>query len=119
MLITDISDHFATLTVFPKWKKQTVKSKITKRWLTPESYEQINHLLAAETWEKFHLFSVNDMADQLISKITEALDIVAPVQKRKIKGKLSNPWLTKGILISIKSKNAKYRILKKEFSEDK
>jgi hypothetical protein len=119
VLVTDISDHFATLTVFPKWKKQTLKSKITKRWLTPESYEQINHLLSAETWEKFHLLSVNEMADQLISKITEALDIVAPVEKRKIKSKLSNPWLTTGILISIKSKNAKYRILKKEFSEDR
>ena len=46
-----------------------------------------------------------------LDKITKLLDIHAPVKKlsHKEKKSLSKPWLTKGILQSIKQKNVLYR----------
>ena len=48
---------------------------------------------------------------KFIDKITKLLDIHAPVKKlsHKEKKSLSKPWLTKGILQSIKQKNVLYR----------
>ena len=46
-----------------------------------------------------------------LDKITKLLDIHTPVKKlsHKEKKSLSKPWLTKGILQSIKQKNVLYR----------
>ena len=48
---------------------------------------------------------------KVLDKITKLLDIHAPVKKlsHKEKKSLSKPWLTKGILQSIKQKNVLYR----------
>ena len=48
---------------------------------------------------------------KFLDKITKLLDIHAPVKKlsHKEKKSLSKPWLTKGILQSIKQKNVLYR----------
>ena len=48
---------------------------------------------------------------KFLDKIAKLLDIHAPIQKlsHKEKKSLSKPWLTKGILQSIKQKNVLYR----------
>ena len=48
---------------------------------------------------------------KFLDKITKLLDIHAPVKKlsHKDKKSLSKPWLTKGILQSIRQKNVLYR----------
>ena len=39
VIMTDISDHFATITHFQRTKVATPSSKVTKRWLTAETYD--------------------------------------------------------------------------------
>ena len=58
---------------------------------------------------------------KFINKITKLFDIHAPVKKlsHKKKKSLPKPWLTKGILQSIKQKNMLYRkfIRTKDFTK--
>ena len=51
VIMSDISDHYPILTVYPKWRARREKIKITKRWFKPESYEQLQRILAATEWD--------------------------------------------------------------------
>ena len=46
---SNLSDHYLTLTSYPKWKVRREKVTITKRWFTQDSYTHIKELLAAES----------------------------------------------------------------------
>ena len=56
---------------------------------------------------------VNNSTDHLISRITEAMDIVAPVETKEVKLQTVNPWLTQGLTISLKASRKMYKRNKK------
>ena len=49
---------------------------VTKRWYTPETYEQMNILLRHENWAPMRAMNCEGATNYLIEKITESLDIV-------------------------------------------
>ena len=48
VLASDISDHFLTLTTYSNSSSKSAKTYITKRWLTFDSYAQLQQLLKAK-----------------------------------------------------------------------
>ena len=48
---SSLSDHFLTLTRYPRFKKKREKTKVTKRWLKSEHYGTIRDLLGAQSWD--------------------------------------------------------------------
>ena len=45
MVMCDLSDHYATLTMFLQHRHKMPKQTVTKRWYTLETYKQMNILL--------------------------------------------------------------------------
>ena len=113
IILADISDHNLLLTQFQNWSLKQSKIKITKRWFDKDSYTNIHTLLGAEDWTCMEGMDVNNSTDHLISRITEAMDIVAPVETKEVKLQTVNPWLTQGLTISLKASRKMYKRNKK------
>ena len=96
MIISRISDHYATLTSFINNKQSRKKTSITKRWFKAESYIELATLLGATDWSPMETMSCEDASNYLESKIIEAMDIVAPIETKKVRNKPENQWLTLG-----------------------
>ena len=110
IVISDISDHYPTLTVYPKWRARREKVKITKRWFKQESYEQLQGILGATEWESItKCDDIESSTTKLENVITEAMDIVAPIEPKSLGKRPINQLLTPGTLISIKRSNKLYR----------
>ena len=82
VIMTTISDHFATITKIQDFKRDSPKTKVTKRWFTPETYEYLCILLRHENWTPRRDLNCTEATDFLIDKITEALDLLAPVETK-------------------------------------
>ena len=82
------------------------KQTVTKRWYTPETNEQMNILLRHENWAPMRAMNCEGATNYLIEKITESLDIVAPIETKTMNVRHDNHWVTPGIAISL-SKQAK------------
>ena len=109
VIMCDISDHYATLTVFLSTKIVRSKISITKRWYTAETYEQMNILLRHESWTPMRVMNCDEATNYLIDKITESLDIVAPIETKTFNEKHDNDWMTPGISISLAHKARLYK----------
>ena len=97
----DISDHFATITQFHRTKvAATPSTKVTKRWLTAETYEYLRILSRHENWDQMESMNCESATAFLIVKITEAMDIVAPVETKEIRGNTMNTWKTKALALA-------------------
>ena len=115
---SDLSDHYLTLTTYPNYSSKKEKLKITKRWLTFDSYAQVRQLQSAEKWDSMESMNLEESTSYLSEKIKEALDIVTPVET-KIQGKRPiNLWTTGGIKVSLKKCTKLYRVYKKSPSEN-
>ena len=115
---SDLSDHYLTLTTYPNYSSKKEKLKITKRWLTFDSYAQVRQLLSAEKWDSMESMNLEESTSYLSEKIKESLDIVAPVET-KIQGKRPiNLWTTGGIKVSLKKCTKLYRVYKKSPNEN-
>ena len=101
VIMTDISDHFATIIHFHRTKVALPSTKVTKRWLTTEKYEYLRILLRHGNWEQMRSMNCESATAFLVDKITEAMDIVAPVEMKEISGNTMNTWKTKAINISL------------------
>ena len=115
---SSLSDHFLTLTRYPRFKKKREKTKVTKRWLKSEHYGTIRDLLGAQSWDSIPKDDVDIAANFLTTKIQEAMDIVAPVQTKTLNRKPINQWATAGLKISIKTENKLYRNYRKNPSSE-
>ena len=113
VIMTDISDHYITATLFPGRSKRPEKLKITKRWFNDEAYEQIRLLLKSENWNKIQTLSTDEATNHLIRQITIYMDIICPVETKEMSSKPINNWMTQGIRISQKRANAMYVKFKK------
>ena len=120
IVITDLSDHYPILTTYPKWRAKREKIKITKRWFTPDSYDQLQTILAGTDWSSIcSSINIEESTKKLESIITEAMDIVAPVTTKILSKKPINQWLTLGLKISLKESNNLYRKWRKTKNPDK
>ena len=52
---------------------------------------------------------LNEATNYLSNTITEILDIVAPVETKKMGKKPINKWITQGLKISLKNGNKQYK----------
>ena len=110
VIMSDISDHYPILTVYPKWRARREKVKITKRWFKQESYEQLQGILAATEWDSIiNCTNIESSTKKLEDLITEAMDIVAPIESKTLGKRPINQWLTPGTLISIKHSTKLYK----------
>ena len=101
VITSQISDHYATLTSFINDKQTRKKTSITKRWFKAESYIELATLLGATDWSPMETMSCEDASKYLESNIIEAMDIVAPIETKKVRNKPENQWLTLGIKTSL------------------
>ena len=76
VIASDISDHFLTLTTYSNSSSKRAKTSITKRWLTFDSYAQLQQLLKAENWDCMEAMLLEESTNYLTSKINEGIDIV-------------------------------------------
>ena len=110
---TDILDHYPTITHFHDTCAPNSGTTITKRWFVEATYEAIQILLQEcnNDWDKMETMGLVEATEYLSSKITEILDIIAPVETKKMSKKPINKWITQGIKISLKNVNQQYKAL--------
>ena len=113
VISSDISDHYLTLTSYPKDNPRKDKTSITKRWLTLDHYPMVKTLLANENWDCMEAMTLDNATAYLSGRIREALDIVAPVETRKMGKKPFNQWTTAGLQVSLKQSNVLYKEYRK------
>ena len=125
IISTVISDHYPNFSIFPVQTQKQNSPKITfKRKFTKKNIEAFKTDLEKENWQNIYntqLISVNDKWNYFISKYKALLDKNIPIEKtkfKKYKHKLA-PWLTIGILTSIKTRDKLHRKLTKEKNEQK
>ena len=109
IIIIDISDHYPILTTYPKWRAKREKTQITKRWFTPDSYDQLQTILAGTDWSTVCSgMNIEESTNKLEGIIKEAMDIVAPITTKILSKKPINQWLKLGLKISLKQSNNLY-----------
>ena len=105
----DLADHYLVLTTFLEWQNEPKKHSITKRWFEPNSYDNLKILLGAEDWSDMDDMNLDMATDHLISRIEEAMDIVAPIETREFDLRKTVSWMTEGLSISLKHSRKLYR----------
>ena len=125
VILTDISDHFSTLSKFSTAQNYDVKPKnVYKRKFKLNSEEEkkfvsdLDNLLNNVTIKTLSSCP-NIMAKILIQSYQNLIDKYFPLKKvsKKILKFISKPWLTKGLKISIKTKNKLNFKLRKKYTE--
>lgn len=113
IIITDeISDHLPVFSLID-YKGITTKSKPVyklTRYVSPDNLTKIKHDLKDVNWSKvYDANSVDDAYNSMVDIVKGVLDRHCPV-KTKLLGKSISckPWLTKGLLKSIRRKNKLY-----------
>ena len=86
--------------------------EITSRRVTPENIEKINDTLLNENWAvTLNDLNTDDAFDLFHAKLTDCFNLECPERTIKLKpDKRSEPWLTIGLLSSIKKWNKLYNI---------
>ena len=120
ILLSDATDHFATLTkifgISRKVEKEDVF--IRKSNLNDFEWESLNAELDQSLQKNIpfqHLLNSQNLASSIISTYQSVLDKFMPLKKlsKKEKEKYNKPWITSGIKVSIKRKYELLEISKK------
>lgn len=121
VLISDISDHYPTVTNYLGKRAQKSSTKITKRWLNDDHYIELQSKLKAERdlWNIMENMTLNEATNALHYCITNHLDYIAPVTTKTVGKRPINKWLTKGIKISLTHSEKLYKKAKKGTDIDK
>ena len=112
LLTTDISDHLPCVGIFPDlFPTKLEPALIKKRILTKKKVEKIYDELHQTDWA--NLLSCHDCEskfDLLHTKILDSMNLHAPEKITKMKEKnITAPWLSKGILRSMKKQQKLYK----------
>ena len=118
-ITTSISDHFPQFCSFNvKAKKRTSQGPKFGRSYTNFNDDEFKNELKVINWDQlFEAKNVDEQVSIFICKINSLLDYMAPIRrltKKEINLK-QNPWITRGILKSMSSRDKLY----KEFSKEK
>ena len=113
IIITDLTDHYPTILNLPVSQNKTEKIKLTFRSHKPEYIDQLKNKL--NDWN--NLFNMTSDTDERFTQLTENINrlycATCPVQIKYVSIKrLQSPWLTKGILHSIKRKSFFHKLTK-------
>ena len=110
-ITTDTSDHLAQFLITSyQVHSETKPKKILTRNFKSFAQDNFKHDLQNVDWEytlDVHLHDANHSFEQFLKKINNILDRHATLKymSRKQQKSISKPWITKGILKSIKTKN--------------
>jgi len=108
----DLSDHLPNFLIVKKLHYVPKNIEIFKRDYSKYSKTNLVEDIASINWDSLpHCDNVSDMFDQFYQKISNVVDQHLPLKrlsKREIKQQ-SKPWITKGIITSIRIKNSFYR----------
>ena len=102
-----ISDHLSTFLQVGCQQPTERKSKVQRRKFTPENIENLKTLLRGEEWpeeEDKNLFQGT------LEIITKNLNLACPLMECKPNKNIqkNNPWMTKGLMISRRTKDKLY-----------
>ena len=88
IIMTGISDHEMTFTTIHSRVKRK-KEEVKKRWLKDYHYTDIAEKLESQSWESYSKLPLDEMAVDLITRITTVMDEIAPIETKKISSKKS------------------------------
>ena len=112
ILKLDISDHFPIFLIAKTEKKMKPEGKvqITKRLINNKTKEKFKNALQEMTWDDVISSKQTDSAYKaFLNKFTSLYDKIFEKFAVTVKSKtLKNPWITKGILKSSKTKQRLY-----------
>jgi len=116
---TDISDHYPILTFMGNKEHKKAHGEpiqIQYRYINSESCTKINDFLFNKDWSILHNGSINEAYAYFSDNLINCLNEYAPKKTKIITSKQfeREPWVTKGILISIKTKAKLYRKCKQK-----
>ena len=110
-IISDISDHFSQFCIIKSLKAKELPKKTMYRKFSRDTDENIHSELSEINWD-LTMANCRDNADAAFSKFFNSLNKIInkhaplrPLSKRKAK-QFSKPWISRGLLKSIKVKNA-------------
>ena len=112
IIYSDVSDHLPIFVISQKIENNTKQHKCEyQRKETKHNIEKLNADLAAESWADVLREPDTDTAYELfINKLIYLYEKNIPlVRIKKNKRKLQRPWITKGIMRSIKTRNQLYK----------
>ena len=113
VIITDLADHYGTLTTINSKQKSRKNITATKRWFTKAAYDALEAMLRDQTWPHDEP-DIHSKAQLTHAIITSYIDAHIPVESRTINRNKFNPWTTPGLLISMKTCEKLYRKAKKD-----
>ena len=115
ILVTDISDHFPTVLIsnLSLYDKNQHKNKcFYKRLYNDDNVLKLKKYLSELKWEElFDNINAEDDYSKFVTKFQELYDECIPLKKctSKPKKEPRSPWITKGLLCSINTKNKLYK----------
>ena len=119
IVMSDVSDHFSILTKIPDADKPNERSKMFYRRskLTSEKWEQFNlelKTILRQNIDRGKIVDPNSAADCIMSTYHSLIEKYMPIKSlsRKQKRFFNKPWITKGIKISIRTKNKMFKLSK-------
>ena len=109
VLINDISDHFPiVLFINLNLKSHQQHQPLKCRVINEKNLHWLSESLRAKDWDIiYHCTDPNTAYDRLANVITETIRLTLPLKSVK-RCSDQQPWLTKGLSISIKRKNKLY-----------
>jgi len=113
IFVTDLSDHFPIFITQLTHRPKTNSTLYTKkRQLYPDNIKGLINALSLVDWQSVeNLSNPNEAYNKFIEKFTVLLDIHCPIKNKVISKRNSpkKPWVTKGLIQSIKSKDKLYK----------
>ena len=112
ILYYDVSDHLPIFIISSQFKSNNIKQKAVKyRKESTENVAALNDDLLKEQWlDVYEENDVNIAYEKFITKLKRYYDKNIPlVQIKPYRNIARNPWITRGILNSIKTRNHLYK----------
>ena len=114
LLFTDISDH---LPIFSIWFDDDFNNKHEKdvfhfRDKNENNVNKFNEMIATFDWAEINSLDDQTVANSKFTKeFSRIFNVCIPLKKKTRNNKICKPWITNGILKSIKTKNRLYKQL--------
>lgn len=120
VVVTDISDHYPiVLSLNLASKPPPKRCKIKISVLNERTLQQLHDNLESKVWTSVYETRDPETAyDSLIHELTESIHNTIPVKTVLCRNYDHHPWLTKGILNSIKRKNKLYKRYRKNPNDE-
>ena len=119
MTTSDLSDHYGIFTIVPKIRcqKKNALANHQVRDMTQFNLEKFLECLLVRLSPMFEVntIPVNELADSFLATFSEIVDQFAPERNasRKERKIRSKPWISRGLLKSIQTKNRLFKQLLK------